>query len=78
MALHLHSAREMIATYLLRPRILAWSQPRRVEIALLCVLEDSLALSYVPQLSALPGALSVTHVGKTFRRSMSRDSTMAD
>lgn len=43
----------------LRPRILAWSQPRRVEIALLCVLEDSSALSYVPQFSALPGALSV-------------------
>lgn len=70
-----------VATYLLRPRILAWSQPRRVEIALSCVLEDSSALSYVPQLSALPGALSVTHVGlvgKTFRRSVPRDSTMAD
>lgn len=76
MALHLHSAREMIPSYL-RPRILAWSQPRRVEIALFYVFWKIHQLSRT-FLNSLPGALSVTHVGKTFRRSVRRDSTMAD
>lgn len=61
----------------LRPRILAWSQPRRVKIALFYVFWKIHQLSRT-FLNSLPGALSVTHVGKTFRRSVCRDSTMAD
>lgn len=48
----------------LRPRILAWSQPRRVKIALFYVFWKIHQLSRT-FLNSLPGALSVTHLPRS-------------